>query len=41
MIIVATRERLRLERVIFGDIAEQIARTSPVPVPVINPEAQM
>ncbi len=37
MVIVATYDRPRVERAIFGDMAEQIARTSPVPVMVINP----
>jgi len=37
MIIVASHDRPRLERAIFGDIAEQVARISPVPVMVINP----
>ncbi len=37
MIVVATHDRLPLERAIFGDVAEQLARTSSVPVTVINP----
>ncbi|MFZ0931722.1 MAG: universal stress protein [Syntrophobacteraceae bacterium] len=37
MIVVDTHDRLPLERAIFGDIAEQLARTSSVPVTVINP----
>ncbi len=37
MVIVASHDPPRLERAIFGDIAEQIARTSPVPLMVVNP----
>jgi len=37
IIIVASHDRPRLERAIFGDVAEQISRDSPVPVMVINP----
>lgn len=37
MVIVATHDRFPLERAIFGNVAEQIARSSPVPVTVINP----
>ncbi len=37
MVIVATDDQSRIERAIFGDMAEQIARTSPIPVIVINP----
>jgi nucleotide-binding universal stress UspA family protein len=37
MVIVATHDRFPLEQAIFGNIAEQIARDSPVPVTVINP----
>ncbi len=37
MVIVATHNRLPLERAIFGDTAKHIARSSPVPVMVINP----
>jgi len=36
MVIIATHDRLPLERVIFGDVPEQIVRTSPVPVTLIN-----
>jgi K+-sensing histidine kinase KdpD len=37
MVVVATHDRRPLRRAIFGDVAEKIARTSPVPVVVINP----
>ena len=37
MIIVAGYDQSLLEKAIFGDISEQIARSSPVPVMVINP----
>jgi hypothetical protein len=37
MVIVANHDRFPLERAIFGNVAEQIARSSPVPVTVINP----
>jgi nucleotide-binding universal stress UspA family protein len=37
MVIVAANDRSFLDRKIFGEMAERIARTSPVPVRVINP----
>ena len=37
MVIVAAYDRSFFERRIFGDVANRIARTSPVPVEVINP----
>jgi len=37
MVIMATHDKFPLERAIYGDIVEQITRTSPVPVTVINP----
>ena len=37
MLVVATHDRRPLQRAIFGDVAEKIARTSLVPVVVINP----
>ncbi len=37
MVIVTSHERQGLQRVIFGNTAEEIARHSPVPVTVINP----
>jgi nucleotide-binding universal stress UspA family protein len=37
MVIVATHDKPPLERAIFGDVEERIARNSPVPVTVINP----
>ncbi|HYA39804.1 MAG TPA: universal stress protein [Syntrophobacteraceae bacterium] len=36
MVIIATHDKLLLERAIYGDVAGRIARTSPVPVTVIN-----
>ncbi len=37
MVVVASVGRHGLERAIFGDIAEEIIRTSPVPVTTVNP----
>jgi nucleotide-binding universal stress UspA family protein len=37
MAVVATHDRHPLRRAIFGDVAEKVARTSFVPVVVINP----
>ncbi len=37
MVVVATHDRRPLQRAIFGDVAEKIAKTSLVPVVVINP----
>jgi nucleotide-binding universal stress UspA family protein len=34
---VASIDRHGLDRAIFGDIAEEIIRTSPVPVTTVNP----
>ena len=37
LIIMGTHGRKGLEKVIFGSVAEQVVKTSPVPVLVINP----
>ena len=37
LIIMGTHGRRGLEKVIFGSVAEQVVKTSPVPVLVINP----
>ncbi len=39
MVVVASLDRHGLERYIFGNIADKIMRTSPVPVTTINPYA--
>jgi nucleotide-binding universal stress UspA family protein len=37
LIIIATHGRKGIDRIIFGSVAEQVVKTSPVPVLVINP----
>jgi len=37
LIIMGTHGRKGLEKVIFGSVAEQVVKTSPVPVLVVNP----
>jgi hypothetical protein len=37
MVVVTSIDRHGLDRAIFGDIAEEITRNSPVPVTTVNP----